>query len=90
MNDLYYRQGRIDDRIQAQADFKSRMIDDHGKQLRDQVQYDQMNKMALRNAEKMSDVNDADRQKNYNSMMLLKEQDMKKMNIANYKLDLDN
>ena len=49
-----------------------------------------MGKAALMNAQKMNDMSEAERQRNYNSMMLQKENEMRKQNRMSYKDELDN
>ena len=73
MNDPTMNQERVNSRVQAQHDYKMKINDEHGRQLRNQVQADQMNKHAMQNALKMNDMSEAERQRNYNAMMTQKE-----------------
>ena len=70
MLDQYMSQDRVSDRLQASIDYKNKVIDAHGEQLKAQVSSDAANRMAQMNAVKMADVSEGDRQRNYNQMMI--------------------
>ena len=87
--DQMLNQDRINARLEMQANYHKNAKDEHSQLLRNQVTQDQKNKNAIRMAERMNDMSEAEKQRNYNSMMNMQEASMKKNNMASYKDQLD-
>ena len=83
--DQMLNQDRINARLEMQANYHKNAKDEHSQLLRNQVTQDQKNKNAMRMAERMNDMSEAEKQRNYNSMMSMQEASMKKNNMASYK-----